>query len=67
VTEVVEVLKDKGVLTVADSPGAAQLGVALNMATRGGRVSFQANLLAAREAGIQLSSKLLRLATEVVQ
>lgn len=67
VAEVVKVLKDKGVLTVADSPGATQLGVALNMATRGGRVSFQANLVAARESGIQLSSKLLRLATEVVQ
>jgi hypothetical protein len=31
------------------------------------KVSFEANLGAARAAGLQLSSKLLRLATEVQQ
>ena len=64
---VLEEIRDKGVLTVADSPGAVQRGVALNMVTNGARVSFQANVIAAREAGLALSSKLLRLATEVVQ
>jgi hypothetical protein len=60
-------LKGKAVLTVADSPGALRQGVALNMAVSNGRVSFEANLLAARAAGLNLSSRLLRLATEVVQ
>ena len=32
-----------------------------------GRVSFEANLAAARSARLNLSSKLLRLATEVIQ
>ena len=55
------------VLTVADSPGAARLGVALNMTVLQGRVAFEANLGAARAARLSLSSKLLRLATEVLQ
>lgn len=60
-------LQGQPVLTLADSPGAMQAGVALNMAVSQGKVSFQANLQAARRAGLDLSSKLLRLATEVVQ
>jgi YfiR/HmsC-like len=60
-------LKSRPVLTVADSPGALRQGVALNMAVVGERISFEANLLAARAAGLNLSSRLLRLATEVVQ
>jgi YfiR/HmsC-like len=60
-------LKGRPVLTVADSPGAVRQGVALNMAVVGERISFEANLLAARAAGLNLSSRLLRLATEVVQ
>jgi len=55
------------VLTVADSPGAMRRGVALNMGVAQGKVSFEANLQAARAAGLGLSSKLLRLATEVQQ
>jgi hypothetical protein len=60
-------LKNRPVLTVADSPGALRHGVALNMAVVGERISFEANLLAARAAGLNLSSRLLRLATEVLQ
>jgi hypothetical protein len=55
------------VLTVADSPGAAQAGVILNMGLEQNRISFKANLGAARDARLILSSKLLRLATEVFQ
>lgn len=62
-----ESLRNQPVLTVADSPGAMQKGVALNMNVAQGKVSFEANLLAARSAGLGLSSKLLRLATEVQQ
>lgn len=60
-------LNGQTVLTVADSPAAMQQGVVLNMALRQGKVSFEANLRAARSAGLGLSSKLLRLATEVLQ
>jgi hypothetical protein len=54
-------------LTVADSPDAARHGVALNMSVVQDKVSFEANLSAARSAGLNLSSKLLRLATQVIQ
>ena len=60
-------LRERPVLTVADSPGAARQGVALNMAVAQNKVTFEANLQAARAARIGLSSKLLRLATEVRQ
>jgi hypothetical protein len=64
---VLESLRGSPVLTVADSPGGARQGVALNMAVTQNRVTFEANLAAARGAGLNLSSKLLRLATEVIQ
>lgn len=60
-------LSGRPVLTVADSVGAMHQGVALNMAVAQNKVTFEANLRAARGVGLNLSSKLLRLATEVVQ
>ena len=64
---VLDSLRGTPVLTVADSPGAADQGVALNMSVAQNKVAFEANLQAARAAGVNLSSKLLRLATEVRQ
>lgn len=52
-------------LTVAESPDAARLGVMLNLRLSEGRITFEANQGAARRAGLTLSSKMLRLATEV--
>lgn len=49
-------------LTVADTPGAATQGVAINMGLQDARVVFQINLPAVRRGGLNLSSKLLRLA-----
>ena len=63
---VLDELRERAVLTVADSPAARQ-GVALNMSVASNKVTFEANLPAARAARISLSSKLLRLATEVRQ
>jgi YfiR/HmsC-like len=60
-------LKGKPVLVITDSPGALAHGATLNMNLLRDRVTFEANLANAREAGLQLSSKLLRLATEVQQ
>jgi hypothetical protein len=60
-------LRGRVTLTVADSPDAARHGVALNMSVAQNKVSFEANLSAARGAGLNLSSKLLRLATQVIQ
>jgi len=64
---VLDRLRGNPVLTVADSPGAARQGVALNMTVVQNKITFEANLKAARAARVTLSSKLLRLATEVHQ
>jgi hypothetical protein len=64
---VLEGLRGSQVLTVADSPDGAQQGVAINMTSDQPKISFEVNLKAARSAGLNLSSKLLRLATEVHQ
>ena len=60
-------LRGLPVLTVADHPGAAHLGVTLNLVEANGRMGFQVNLPAARAARIKISSKLLQLAREVIQ
>jgi hypothetical protein len=60
-----DALKGAPVLTVADSPGAAQKGVALNMLLVEDRIAFEANPQAARAAGVNLSAQLLRLARVV--
>jgi hypothetical protein len=64
---ILDSLKGQPMLTLSDSPGAMHKGVALNMGVAQGKVTFEANLQAARGAGLSLSSKLLRLATEVLQ
>lgn len=60
-------LAEQRVLTIADSQGAMQRGVQLNMEVKDSKVTFEANLDAARRHHLQLSSKLLQLATEVKQ
>jgi len=60
-------LRGSPTLLVADSPGATRRGVALNMSVALNKVTFEANLPAARNAGLNLSSQLLRLATQVIQ
>lgn len=62
---VLDGLRGQAVLTVADSPGAARQGVMINMAVANEKITFEADLRAARTARLELSSKLLRLATEV--
>lgn len=62
---VLEEVRDRATLVVADSPGAARQGAALNMTVAQDKVRFEANLQAARSARLSLSSKLLRLAVEV--
>jgi hypothetical protein len=64
---VLERVRGHPVLVVADSVGAARGGAALNLAVNQDKVSFKANLQAARAAGLTLNAKLLRLATEVIQ
>lgn len=64
---VAETLREQPALIVADTAGALRRGAMLNMNLQGERVTFEANLVAARTAKLGLSSRLLRLATEVIQ
>lgn len=64
---VLEHIGNRPVLTVADVPGGGTRGIVLNMEMADGRLGFRANLAEARDRGLGLSSKLLRLASEVVQ
>lgn len=63
--DILDVLKDKPILTVADSPDVCQKGVALNMAIKGGKITFEANPAAAEAAGLSFSSQLLRFAKKI--
>jgi hypothetical protein len=62
-----DTLRGLPVLIVTESRGGARQGAALNMNLVQGRVTFEANLVAARAAGLHLSSRMLSLATEVIQ
>jgi hypothetical protein len=65
--QVLDAIKARPILTLADSPGAARQGVAINMGADRNHVTFEANLAAAQDNGLGLSAKLLRLARKVYQ
>lgn len=64
---ILDTLQDEPVLTIADAPGALDAGVGVNMVLSQGRIAFEVNLEATRNAQLNLSSKLLRLASRVRQ
>lgn len=64
---ILETLRSEPVLTIADTPGALDAGVGINMVLSQGKIAFEVNLEAARNAQLNLSSKLLRLAGKVRQ
>lgn len=66
VTRVLAAVQGWPVLTIAENPGAAHAGAMLNLGMAQGRITFEVNQGAARRAGLGLSAKLLRLATEVL-
>lgn len=64
---ILDALKSEPVLTIADATGALDAGVSINMELRQSKIAFEVNLEAAHSAQINLSSKLLRLASRVLQ
>lgn len=58
-------LKRRKTLTTGDSPEFARRGVMLNLIIQDDRVRFEANAGSATEAGLPISSRLLRLAVSV--
>jgi hypothetical protein len=67
ISQVVKQVVNRPVLTVAETAGALEGGVMINMETRQGRVNFEVNLRAVKQHDLQISSKLLRLAGQVVR
>jgi YfiR/HmsC-like len=66
-SRVVESLRGEPVLIVSDVAGALDGGVGINMIVRQNKIVFEVNLIAIRHAQLTVSSKLLRLASEVRQ
>lgn len=66
-TELMRHLTGKPILTLADSPSAVSKGIAINMSLVNEKVVFEINLGIARKTGLDISSKLLQLATKVHQ
>jgi len=67
IARILDALRGEPVLTVADSKDALDAGVGINMLVRQNKITFEVNLVATRRADLNLSSKLLRLASEVRQ
>jgi hypothetical protein len=54
------------VLTISDAPGFVQAGGVIGLKLRAGRIRFDINQGATRQAGLRLSSQLLKLADDVL-
>ena len=66
-SEILTLLRDQPILTIADSKDAVEQGVMLSMQVENEKITFEANLMAVRQVGLILSSRLLLLATKVIQ
>ena len=62
VAMILETLSSSDILTVSDMPRFLQRGGMIQFVTRGNRVRFEIDLATARNAGLQFSSELLRVA-----
>lgn len=56
---------ERGRLTIGETPGFLKQGGIINLVESGGRIRFEINQQAAREAGLVLSSRLLNLAVRL--
>lgn len=65
VPEIVAATKNLAVLTVSDFPQSSQSGAVINLFRNQGKLRFVVDLAAARQAGLDISSKLLSLAYKV--
>jgi hypothetical protein len=64
--EILRRLGDHPVLTVSDGGALADRGVILGLTLSEDRVRFEVNLIAARRAGLKLSSQLLKVAIRLI-
>ncbi len=62
-SDIAEAARDMGILTVGDMERFAETGGMIGFKIESGKVRFEINLDAAKQAGLEISSRLLRLAT----
>ena len=67
VNEIIGLVKNQGVLTVADTQGFLDAGGIVNFVIEDNKVRFDINLTASEKAGLKIRSQLLRLAKKVVK
>lgn len=65
--DILKSVKNNAILTVADTEGFLKAGGIINLLTEEQKVRFEVNITAAKEAEIEIRSKLLRLAKRTVQ
>ncbi|MGD0551728.1 MAG: YfiR family protein [Sedimentisphaerales bacterium] len=65
--EIIDLLKNNGVLTVADTEGFLEDGGIVNFVIEDNKVRFDINLTASEKAGLKIRSQLLRLAKKVIK
>lgn len=58
-------VQGSGILTIGDAEGFAQRGVIINFIIQNKKVRFEINAETARQAGLKISSKLMKLASTV--
>ena len=64
---ILESVKEQGILTVADTKGFLEAGGIINLMMEEKKVRFEINMIAAKKSGITIRSQLLRLAKKVIQ
>jgi hypothetical protein len=64
--EITEAVKDCNVLTIGETENFLDAGGIIRFIKEGEKVAFGVNLIAAKKAGIQVSSQVLRLAKRVI-
>jgi hypothetical protein len=64
--EIINLMKNAAVLTIAESPGFAKRGGIINFTLEDSKVHFEVNVDAAKQAALNISSRLLSLA-KIVQ
>jgi len=65
--EIMKVLKGSSVLTVGEMSGFLEAGGIINFLMEEGKVRFEISIAAAKQAGLKIRSKLLRLAERVIR
>jgi len=65
--ETIDLVKDRSVLTVADSEGFLESGGIINFTMEEKKVCFEINVTAAKRAKLEIRSQLLKLAKRIVE